>query len=75
MEKEKSKFTKLLSFLTYKKPEDIQQFYIPEINEGDKPKLKDKGSENSDKKASTTNHIRRIKKPIPVSEMKNKENK
>lgn len=75
MAKEKSSFFKLLSLLTYKKPKDIQQFYIPEIDEGNKQNFKEQKTESINKKSFTLDHTRRIKKPIPVSEMKNKENK
>jgi len=63
MAKKKSEHSNLLSFLSYKKPKDIQQFYIPEINEGnEQPKAV--------KSVIVPKSPKGIKKPIPVSQIK-----
>ncbi len=50
----------LFSILTYKKPKDIEPFYIPETEEETKKAEKVRGVEHK---------IRGIKKPLPVSEI------
>ncbi len=51
----------LFSILTYKKPKNIEPFYIPETEEETKKAEKVRGVEHK---------VRGIKKPVPVSEIK-----
>ncbi len=59
----KKGISSLFSILTYKKPKNIEPFYIPETEEETKEAEKVRGVEH---------RIRKIKKPVPVSEI-NKE--
>lgn len=83
MVKKKGGLSNLMSLITYKKPLDIEPFYIPEINENNRnektsKKENDPGSKKSEDEKSSESEKdqnklyikKKLKKPILVSELK-----
>lgn len=66
----KSGITNLLSFLSYKKPKEVESFYIPEINEDSSQHEWEETLESQTRKSENVNVTKGVKKPIPASEMK-----
>ncbi|MCX7711178.1 MAG: spore germination protein [Clostridia bacterium] len=75
MKKSKNGFWTLLSLITYKKKDKPEEFYIPEVNEGEsrqvsQEKNNDKSTPSTNEKQNTQKDNKGLKKPIPVSELK-----
>ena len=76
MKKNKGIIKSLLSLITYKKTSKAKEFYIPELDEDGDEQSKQGGKDSKDKSPEEGNSNSRIKKPIPMSDMKkNKDNK